>query len=73
MYKASCQGASPLLNKELPVRIAAFLFRHSNARSSEYEIGLSATSLRNWVRFMKNSRLQVALQLFNDGATPNTL
>jgi hypothetical protein len=49
------------------------LFRHSNPRSSEYEIRLPAISLRNWVRFVKNSRLQVGFQLFNDDATPNTL
>jgi hypothetical protein len=42
-----CQGASLMLNKELPVRIAALLVRHSNPRPSEYEIGLPATSLRN--------------------------
>jgi hypothetical protein len=71
--EASCQGASPLLNKELPVRIAALLVRHSNPRSSEYEIGFPATSLRNWVQFVKNSRLQVVLQLFDDGAAPNNL
>ena len=65
--EASCQGASPL-----PVRIAALLVRHSNPRSSEYEIGLPVTSLRNWVRFVKNSRLQVVLK-FNDGAAPNNL
>ena len=45
--EASCQGASTLLNKELPVRIAAVLIRHSNPRYSEYEIGLPTTSLHN--------------------------
>ena len=56
-----------------PVRLAALLVRHSNPRSSKYKIGLPATSLHNWVRFVKNSRLQVVLRLFNDGAAPNNL
>lgn len=71
--EATCQGASLMFNKELPVRIAVLLVRHSNPRSFEYEIGLAATSLRNWFRFVKNLRLQVVLQLFNDGAATNNL